>query len=85
MPFFAPIIAIIAGSGLVMWGSTMIINKDDSADERIAKFIRNVPTHIKNHVKSVDWNSRDGFVLQFKTGTPQWVIDESNDEIDRLG
>lgn len=77
MPFFVPIVAVAGGAALVAWGVEKIMNQDDSADEKAAKFLRNLPYHIKKHVDRVDWNSRKGWMITFKTGTPQAVIDEA--------
>ncbi|KAA3633994.1 MAG: hypothetical protein DWQ02_12145 [Bacteroidetes bacterium] len=81
MPFIIPFLAVAGGAALVMWGAEMILNNDDSADEKAAKFLRNLPSHIKRYVTKVEWNSRDGFLITFKTGTPQWVIDETRKNI----
>lgn len=81
MPFILPILAVTGGAALVIWGAEMIINQDDSADEKAAKFFSNLPHRIKTHVQYVDWNPRDGFLITFKTGAPQSIIDETRRNI----
>ena len=73
MPFILPVLGVIAGA----WGLNKIINQDDSADEAAAKALKKIPSHIRKHVDRVHYDYNKGWMITFKTGTPQSVIDEA--------
>lgn len=53
MPYLIPLAAIIGGGVALLWGGNKIINQDDSTDEKVAKFLANIPSHIRQHIKEV--------------------------------
>lgn len=73
MPFILPVLGVLAGA----WGLNKLITQDDSADEKAAKAIRKIPSHIRKYVDRIDWNPQKGWMITFKTGTPQSIIDEA--------
>lgn len=81
MPFFIPALAIGAGVAITAWGTKMMIDNNDSADETAARFIRTLPKHIKKYVKRVEWN-QNGLVVHLNVGTPNYIQGEIQDNLD---
>lgn len=80
MPFFIPCVAIGAGVSLVVWGSIMILDNDDSSDEAVAEILSRVPETFREFIDRVSIDS-SGIHITFKKNTPKRIMDEIKNNI----
>lgn len=79
MPYFIPFLAVGAG----LWGLNRIITKDDSADQAVAKLLKNLPSEFSKWVESVKYD-KDGFTLKTRADTPKEIEAELRDELNKI-
>lgn len=72
MPFFIPAAAIGAGVGLIVWGSRMFIDDDDSADDMAAEIMARIPEKFEEYIDRISVSS-SGIHITFQPGTPKRI------------
>ena len=79
--FIIPAVAIGSGVALVVWGSYMFINEDDSADEVAAKIMSRIPEKFEEYIDRISVTS-SGIHISFRPGTPRQVKAAIRNNID---
>ncbi len=69
MPFFIPAISIGAGVTLIVWGSKMFLDNNDSADEKAAEILARIPAEFAQYIDEISTDST-GIHISFRFGTP---------------
>jgi len=69
MPFFIPAISIGAGVSLVVWGSKMFLDDDDSADDKATEILARIPEEFAQYIDDISVDST-GIHISFGSGTP---------------
>jgi hypothetical protein len=80
MPFVIPAAAIGAGVTLLVWGSKMFLNDDDSADEKAEEILSRIPDRFEEYISSISVKS-SGIHISFRSNTPRDVQDEIKSNI----
>lgn len=80
MPFFIPAAAIGAGISLIVWGSKMFLDNDDTADEKATEIMARIPSDFRDYIERIIVK-RTGIHISFSPGTPKDVRDEIRNNI----
>ena len=80
MPFIIPAAAIGAGVTLVVWGSKMFLNNDDSADEKAEEILAEVPEKFERYISNISVKG-SGIHISFRSDTPEEIQDEIKSNI----
>jgi hypothetical protein len=80
MPFFIPAAAIGAGISLIVWGSKMFLDNDDTADDKAAEIMARIPDDFRDYIERIIVK-RTGIHISFSPGTPKDVRDEIKNNI----
>ncbi|NLI74881.1 MAG: hypothetical protein GX442_00400 [Candidatus Riflebacteria bacterium] len=79
--FFIPAAAIGAGVSLIVWGSKMFLDDDDSADEKAGEILARIPEEISEYIEDVRVNL-SGIHIVFRPGTPKKIKDQVRNNIE---
>ncbi|MFZ2958926.1 MAG: hypothetical protein WA705_18715 [Candidatus Ozemobacteraceae bacterium] len=81
MPFFIPAAAIGAGVSLIVWGSRMFINEDDSADEKAEEILAQIPDRFRAYIDEI-YVDYTGIHISFRPGTPKSIKEKIKSNIE---
>lgn len=75
MAFFIPAAAIGAGVTLIVWGSRMLLDNDDSADEKAGEILARIPEEFSEYIEDISVDM-SGVHISFRYGTPRNIKEE---------
>lgn len=67
-----PVFCIFSGAGMIMWGGSKILNRDNSADIKVKEILLNLPDWVETHLtKFVYKNNKLTIECNFDTTEEQ--------------